>query len=377
MAIEIDELLTAFDQRDYSVRLVRTVCKVVPFAPDLPDWFSMVDGLKEIDPAAKKPVLDRAIELSRARRPSALCGWCGSLDAADSGLGVFSGVKSAIAMYQAKTGQERLDALETDTQQSIDAVLKGLAMAFVIYKLYPGSLTEKVSAFRGSSTGQAIIFYYAAVEVGLPFADNALLGGGTLVKSLFEKFGPDQQAKLAAVAGEEEALQAASMMQQLVVPVETMAGMAKEHLGGIASAAAGVAATALDVGRQGRRRGGDRARTSCRSTASWARGWWRRRACARRTPRRRRRRSEEKASAAAVPVKYTRSADDLPDSPKRGGCFGLFGGLLLGLLLLGMAGSAMAQDRPSPSTHEREVLRWAFPPRCLLTAQLDRTSPST
>lgn len=341
MAIEIDELLTAFDQRDYSVRLVRTVCNVVPFAPDLPDWFSMVDGLKHLDPEAKRPVLDRALALTRSDEAQRALWMVRSLDAADSGLGLFAGVKSAIAMYQARSGQERLDALETDTQQAIDAVLKGLAMAFVIHKLFPGSLSDKLAAFRNTQTGQAFIFYYAAVEVGLPFADNALLGGGTLVKSLFERFGSDQQAKLAAVAGEEEATQAMSMMQQLMAPVETMAGMAKEHLGGIASAAAGVAATALDVGDkvagvaatgadflQVYRFLGARlvAETALRRALEEARA---------------EQEQKEKASAAAVPVKYTRSADDLPESPRRGGCFGLFGGLLLAVLASAALASAL------------------------------------
>jgi hypothetical protein len=346
MAIEIDELLTAFDERDYSVRLVRTVCNVVPFGPDLPDWFNMVDGLKHLDPNAKKPVLDRARELVRSDEAQRALWMVRALDAADSGLGVFSGVKSAIAMYQAKTGQARIDALETDTQQSIDAVLKGLAMAFVIHKLFPGSISEKVAAFRSTNTGQAFVFYYAAVEVGLPFADNALLGGGSLVKSLFERFGPDQQAKLAAVAGPEEAEQAMSMMQQLMAPVETMAGMAKEHLGGIANAAAGVASTALDVG--------DKVAGMAATGADFLQVYrflgarLVAEACLRRAVEESKvaQVQKEKASAAAVPVKYTRSADDLPDAPKRGGCFGLFGGLLLGALLLGMAAQAALAGVP-------------------------------
>lgn len=342
MAIEIDELLTAFNERDYSVRLVHTVCRVVPFAPDLPDWFSLVDGLKEIDPAAKKPVLDRAAAIARGEEAQRALWMVRSLDTADSGLGIFSGVKSAIALYQAKSNQERLDALETDTQQSIDAVIKGLALAFVVHKLFPGSLSEKLSAFRATNTGQAIVFYYAAIEVGLPFADNALLGGGTLVRSLFDRFGPDQQAKIAAVAGETEAAEAMSMMQQLMAPIETMAGMAKDHLGAIAGAASGVAATALDVGDKVAgvaATGADMLQVyrflGARLVAE---------ACLKRALAEEKAEQEqrEKRSAAAVPIKYTRSADDLPDSPKRRGCFGLFGGILLAGLLLSLAARALA-----------------------------------
>jgi hypothetical protein len=43
-----------------------------------------------------------------------------------------------------------------------------------------------------------------------------------------------------------------------------------------------------------------------------------------------------------VPVKYTKSADDLPDSPKRRGCFGL----VLAFLVLGASAAAIAGTLP-------------------------------
>src|SRR6478736_5057175 len=107
MTIEIDELLGAFDERDYSVRLVRTVCKVVPFAPDLPDWFSPVDCLTQLDPEAKKAVLDRAREFTRTDEAQRALWMVKALDTADSGLGAFSGIRSAVKLYQAKDNAER------------------------------------------------------------------------------------------------------------------------------------------------------------------------------------------------------------------------------------------------------------------------------
>ncbi|MEQ1502948.1 MAG: hypothetical protein ABMB14_11995 [Myxococcota bacterium] len=341
--IDIDELLGSFDDRDYSVRLVHTVCRVVPFAPDLTDWFSLVEGLKQLDPDAKKPVLDRARELSRSDEAQRALWMVKALDTADSGIGVFSGIASAVKLYQAKTGAERLDALETDTQQSIDAVLKGLAMSFVIYKLFPGGVTEKLSAFRNTQTGQAFVFYYAAIEVGLPFADNALLGGGALVKSLFDRFGPDQQAKLAAVAGPDEAQQAMGMMQQLMGPIETMAGMAKDHLGPIAAATSGFLATALNVGDKVAgvaATGADMLQVYRFLGARLVAEQILRQALAESKTVQA---AKQAASPAAVEVKYTRSANDLPDAPKkRGGCFGLFGGVLLAAIVLGATAAAWA-----------------------------------
>jgi hypothetical protein len=343
MAIEIDELLGAFDDRDYSVRLVHTVCRVVPFAPELPDWFNLVDGLKELDPDAKKPVLDRAYALLRSDDAQRALWMVRSLDTADAGIGVFSGVASAVRMYRAKTGAERLEALETDTQQGVDAVLKGLAMAYVVHKLFPGGITEKVAAFRATATGQAFVFYFAAIEVGLPFADNALVGGGTFVRSLFDRFGADQQQKLAAVAGAEEAAAAMSTAQQLLGPIETMSAMAREHLGGIATATTGFLSTAMDVGDKvagAAATGADLLQVYRFLGARLVAEACLRRALAEEAAEQTRR---EEASAAAVPVKYTRSADDLPDAPpKRRGCamFGVW--LVAGALSAAAAAWAIA-----------------------------------
>ena len=330
MTTDIDQLLGTFGPSDYSVRLVRGVCKVVPFAPDLPDWYSMVDGLKSLDPDAKRKVLDRAVELTRGEDVQRALWLINSLDTADSGISVFSGVKSAYKMYQASSSDERVDALETDTQQAVDAVLKGLATAFVIHKIYPGTLTEKVAAFRKSQTGQAWIFYYASIEVGLPFADNALVGGGSFLKGLFDTHQASQLAKLAAVAGEVEAQEAESLMAKLMAPMETMVGMASEHVAPVASAAAdlipkamavgdkvaGVAATGADVLPVYRFMGARLVAEACLRRALDEVG------------------SMEAAAVsenpANVAVKYTRSADDLPDAPaRRRGCFGLWVALLV------------------------------------------------
>lgn len=248
MPLELDTLLGDFGDSDWSVRLVRAVCGTVPFAPHFEPWYSMVDGLKAIDPDAKRKVLDRAVALSRTPEVQRALWMVNSLDTADTGISAFSGLKSAYNLYQARTGTERLNALETDTQQAVDAVLKGLAMSFVVQWLYPGTVSEKIAAFRNSTAGQAWIFYYASVEVGLPFTDNALQGGGALMTTLWEKYGPSQTEKLAAVAGEADAAAAVGTLQQLTGPVGQMASMAAQNIGPIASAVTGFVGQAVEVG---------------------------------------------------------------------------------------------------------------------------------
>ena len=67
--------------------------------------------LQLLQPDAKRLALDKARELTREEPLQRALWMANALDTADSGISVFSGVKSAVAMYQAREG-ERLDALE-------------------------------------------------------------------------------------------------------------------------------------------------------------------------------------------------------------------------------------------------------------------------
>lgn len=331
MTTDLDPLLGQFNEQSYSVRLVRGVCKVVPFAEDPGAWFSLVEGLKLADPSANKPVLERAIAHSTQAEVQRALWAITALDTADSGISVVSGVKSAYRMYQAAGTDERIDALDTDSQQAVDAVIKAVALAYVIHKLYEGSVTEKIDRFRQARAGQALLFYFAAIEVGLPFTDNAMTGGASFLRDLLEKYGPEQRAKLAAVTGDADATAAMGVLEKLTGPLGTMVETASEYLTPIGAAtaeylpkamkvgdkAAGLAATGADLLPVYRYLGARLVAEECIRHALET--------------------SEAQAAApqsdgagasagAVVPVKYTRSKDDLPDAPaQRKGC--LFGWL--------------------------------------------------
>jgi len=246
MPHDIDEMMGAFAENDYTPKLCRGIFKVVPFAPPLPHYGSLVETLQVLEPQGRRKALDHARGLTNSEDFQRTLWMANALDTADSGISVFSGVKSAVAMYQAKEG-ERLDALETDQQQAADAVLKGLGLAFMVYHLYPGSVAEKAAAFQKSETGKALMLYYAAVEVGLPFADNALLGGGQFLSGLFAKLGDDKLAEFTSVTGESEAKEAVGMLQTLMGPLEKMIAMASKYIGPMAEAAAANLPGALGV----------------------------------------------------------------------------------------------------------------------------------
>ncbi len=246
MPHDIDQLLGEFAEDDYTPRLCRGIFRVVPFAPPLPHYGSLVEALKILRPEAKRRALDRARELTGTEPLQRALWMAGALDTADTGISLYSGLSSAVKLYRAREG-ERLDALETDTQQAADAVLKGLGLAFIAYHMFPGSPAERAAAFQESETGRALMLYYAAVEVGLPFADNALLGGGQLLSSLYERYGADKIAELSGVTSEEEAQQAAGMLQQLMAPLEKLVSMAGKYLKPVAEAAVSNLPGALDV----------------------------------------------------------------------------------------------------------------------------------
>lgn len=334
MSRNIDEALGAFADDDYTVRLCRTVFRVVPFAPDIPSYSSLEACLRQIDPDAHPKVLEAAHELARGEDAQRALWMFDALDTADSGITVYTGIKSAVELYRAEKGQ-RLDALETDPQQAADAVLKGLAIAYSVYRLFPGGPVDKVTAFRALSSGQALAFYFASIDVGLPFADNALAAGGSLFHDLYEKIGAEQTKKLASIAGDEAAEGAKGVMAKLMDPLETLVKTSAEYLGPIADAAADFAPKALDVG--DKVAGGLATAADVLPVYRYLGARLVAEHCARRALAEVGATIEqaEKENPALVPVKYTKAA---PEEPKKRGCL-----LWPFAVLLALAGAAVSQ----------------------------------
>lgn len=154
-----------------------------------------------------------------------------------------------------------LAALETDTQQRNDAVVKALAIAYLAHRAFPGSLRERAQRFAATPAGQGLLVYYAAVEVGLPFADNALLAGGDMMKGLLGGRVEEQLTRLAGLAGGRSLGDTAGMLQQLSGWMQTAVDTAAPYIDTVARGAsaylpiganaadklAGLAANAADV----------------------------------------------------------------------------------------------------------------------------------
>jgi len=98
-------------------------------------------------------------------------------------------------------------------------VIKLLAMAYFIAKLYPGGPIDRVRAHHTTPAGQAMTIFYGAVDVALPFADNAVSYGSDLLGGLIARHGAAATTKLGAVAGPAAAGEAQGILSSLIAPV--------------------------------------------------------------------------------------------------------------------------------------------------------------
>jgi len=258
MADSIPVRLAEFTPEDPTFRLVSTVMKAVPGSPDLVPYPALpaVVGALGGDPlevaAASRHFGDE--ELGDVLWMSRL------VDTGDRGYAVFTGVSSALKLFFGKK-ENRAEAFETDPQQRNDAVLKAFALAYLAWKAFPGTIPERTRTFTTMPAGRALLTYYAAIEVALPFADNALLASGRLFDDLLDKYGNDQLKRFTGLAGGRDVGQVGEVLSGLrggisetiakVTPyVDRIAGAVSSHAPGtmnFADKAAGVLANVADV----------------------------------------------------------------------------------------------------------------------------------
>lgn len=254
----IDPVLAEFPPDAITVRVAHAIFGAVPFAPKMGSYGSLGECIQSFYPQLTDDAQTIVYKLAQGDNVASALSVSHAIDTGDTGIAVFSGVTSALSMFFGKGTK----ALDNDSEQGVDAALKLLGISYIIYKLFPGSPQEKASAFYTTPAGQALAFYYASVDVGLPFADNLLSAGGGAVQTLLTRHGAAATGKLAMLPGGAQVASAAqSMVGSLIAPIEgavqqvtpyvsNIAGAAMKHLPGIMGAAdkvAGVVATGADV----------------------------------------------------------------------------------------------------------------------------------
>ena len=254
----VDTALSAFKPDDYTVRLCNTIFKVLPFAPEGMPYANLGDAVTALNPSPTAQIFSKAQQYAQAEPVTKTLWVANAIDTGDAGIAVYSGVRSAVVLF---FGDNKSDALETDPQQAVDAVLKLLGLCYIIYRLFPGSVPDRVRSFYALPAGQSLAMYYAAIEVGLPFADNIATAGGHFVNNLYQRYGNDASTKLQSIIGVEDLRNSQGILASVIQPMEgavqkvapyatQIADAAKAYVPGamnIADKAAGIVATGADA----------------------------------------------------------------------------------------------------------------------------------
>lgn len=245
--------LAEFSAEDKTPRLVNAVFSVVPGCPPLLHYPALPTvcaalGGTPADLAKATPFLDDDAVQDIL--------WLSALvDTGDRGYAVVTGVATAWKLFFG--GTSKAAALDTDTQQRNDAVLKAFALAYLAWKACPGSIAK----FPQFPAGRALMTWYAAMEVALPFADNAAMAGGNFFSTLLDKHGAEQMARFSGMLGGKGTEGVKGALAALTGPIQGTLASVQPHAAKIAGAvqqylpaamttadaAAGVLANAADV----------------------------------------------------------------------------------------------------------------------------------
>ena len=257
MSRSLDEALAAHQPTDVTVRIVNGFFSVLPFAPGWSYPGSLADAAGRLEPTLGPRVAARAEVLAREVGPQRALAAFDFLDKGDAGIAIFSGIRGAV---KAARGEGAAAALEMDPQQAADAGLKAAGLSYAAYALFEGPLDDRARALLASDAGRAILVWYVASDVVLPFADNFVSGGTDIITELIDKQAAQNVERLAVIAGP-DVQEAAGMLTRLGDTFKTYAGQAaafaapisayaKDSLPGMLGTAdrvTGVAATAVDA----------------------------------------------------------------------------------------------------------------------------------
>jgi len=255
MSGELNNALMEYKSDDYTVRLLGAVYSVLPGAPDWSYYSSLAQAVNAFDVPADQA--RRAQEIAGTEPIQDVIWMSRLMDKGDSGYAIYTGVRSALNRFFGDGSR----GIETDDQQRNDAVLKALGIGYMAWKAFDGTIPERAAAFKATSAGQALLWYYGAIEVALPFADNALLKGGDIMANLFDDLGAEQVDRLAGLAGGKDLGGVQEMLTSLsgslrgavdaAAPhIEPVAGAARKYVPGVMGSAdkvAGLVATGADV----------------------------------------------------------------------------------------------------------------------------------
>lgn len=255
----VDSVLASYPDSAASTRVLKLVFGTIPGSPAYDANMRIEHFVRNMSPVATDAHVARAREIAETDPAVSAILWMGKvMDSADKGIAVMGGLMNAFRLISGKGANA---ALETDPQQAADAAIKAIGVSYIASKAYPGSLSERAALLQQSDTGRALLIYYAAMEVGLPFADNLAQAGAEGFQKIVGSRLAEQQSKLAGLAPGVDLNEAGGMMSQISGQVQAIAATAVQYVGpitqqasaylpgiaNVADKAAGAVATGVDM----------------------------------------------------------------------------------------------------------------------------------
>jgi hypothetical protein len=240
----IDEVLIDFKESDMSVRLCQSLFGVLPFAPDFRYYFNVEGAVRRLKPDADAELITRAQKIAQGDEFASAIKTVRALDAVDGGLGIFTGFKN---VYDHVKDKNRPRTFEADPQQAADAAAKAIGIAYMIGRLFPGGVGDKLAAFFELPSGKELALYYASIEIALPFTDNLLEGGANLVGTILEKNRAEMDKRLAEFAGGSSVVEAQSIVEKFQEQVSNALSQVKLYVDPLVAKVSGFAPQAMNV----------------------------------------------------------------------------------------------------------------------------------
>ena len=255
--MSIDSVLSSILPEKPTMKVLASLHRVVPGAPKLHPYTSLSEAVRSMNPRASSRAKAIAHEMEKEQRFQDILRVSDLVDKGDGAYAAITGVRKTLGFFFNRKDGAGIDVNE---QQRKDAVLKALAMGWMVHKGFDGSAKEKAEAFWSLPAGQSLALYFAAIEVALPFADELASGGASVFQGMMDREGGSQLKRLSMLGGFSGG-DAGSMLSMLSGGLGEKIDLASKYVGPIAESAksalprvaqsadsiTGVVATAADL----------------------------------------------------------------------------------------------------------------------------------
>jgi len=243
---DINAVLGDFNQDDYTVKLCQAIYSSLPFAPEFVFYNDLNGAFQRLAPGASPELRVSASTIAASEDIGKAVWLTDAIDTADKGLGIATGIFNVLSFFDNSSQKKR--TFEADPQQAVDAALKATGLAYMIYKLFPGEVKDKINAFKELPAGQELAIYFALAEITLPFTDNLAEAGGNIISRLLGSNQSKVTSRFASFAGKEAYSQAAKVLGALGTPLGDYIEKSKSFSGVIMGKITDLLPTAMNIG---------------------------------------------------------------------------------------------------------------------------------